>query len=182
MTPIGHLAVGFAAKRFVPRVPLIALLIASWLPDILFLIFAFAGLESETAPAAWSHGLLLSIMWSLLVGLVAYGISLDQRIGKTLGIVVFSHWALDFIAWNNLPLLLPGSRTVGLGLINRIGGSVMLVELALFVPAVASYVAFVIKNRRSKGSSTGSDEHAAVRAREDETTAIDSAEGDEVHA
>src|SRR4051794_39388459 len=115
MTPIGHLAVGFAAKRIAPRVPLIVLFIASWLLDILFFAFAFAGLESEKDPAAWSHGLLLSVMWSLLAGLVAFGISLDRRIGRTVGLVVFSHWALDFISWNNLPLLLPGSRTVGLG-------------------------------------------------------------------
>jgi membrane-bound metal-dependent hydrolase YbcI (DUF457 family) len=182
MTPIGHLAVGFAAKRAVPRVSLVVLLIASWLPDILFFVFAFAGLERENDPAPWSHGLLMSVMWSSLVGLIALGISLDRRIGTTLGLVVFSHWVLDFISWNNLPLLLPGSRTVGLGLINRIGGSVIFVELALFVPAIASYIAFIWKNRRSKRSTVGADEHAIPDGREDDAMPIQTGEGSENHA
>jgi membrane-bound metal-dependent hydrolase YbcI (DUF457 family) len=150
MTPIGHLAVGFAVKRAVPRVPLAVLLVASWLLDILYFVFVFAGLESQDEPAPWSHGLLMSVMWSLLAGLLAVGISGDRRIGTAVGFVVFSHWVLDFISWNQLPLLLPGSATVGLGLIHRIGGSVVYVELALFLPALASYIVFVVKNRRQK--------------------------------
>jgi hypothetical protein len=138
MTPIGHLAVGFAAKRVVPRVPLAVLFIASWLPDVLFFVFAFAGLERERDAAPWSHGFLMSIMWSSLVGLISLGISLD------------------------------------LGLINRLGGWVIFVELALFVPAIASYIAFIRKNGKKKSGSAG--------APDDKPIPIHTGEGSETHA
>ena len=150
MTPIGHLAVGFAAKRVAPRIPLAVLLAASWLLDALFFVFSAAGWENRADPAPYSHGLLMSVMWSLLAGLVALGISLDQRTGVVVGFVVFSHWLLDFVSWSHLPLLLRDSKTVGLGLIDRMGGAAIFVELALFLPAVASYAAFTTKNRKRK--------------------------------
>jgi hypothetical protein len=178
MSPIGHLAVGFAAKRAVPKVPLVVLLVAAWLPDVLFFVFNFTGMESREQPAPFSHGLLMNVLWSLLTGLVALGISLDRRVGTALGLVVFSHWALDFVSWNNLPLFLRGSRTVGLGLINEIGNWIVVFELALFGPAVASYIAWLRNVRRERRIARG---EAGTRSRA-EVTGSRSLEGEESHA
>jgi len=178
MSPIGHLAVGFAAKRAVPKVPLVVLLIAAWLPDILFFVFNFAGMESREQPAPYSHGLLMNVMWSLLIGLLALGISLDRRVGTALGLVVFSHWVLDFVSWNNLPLFLRGSRTVGLGLINEIGDFIVVFELALLVPAVASYIAWLRNGRRDRRIGRGQ----AGRTPRAEVADSHSLEGKESHA
>ena len=74
---VGHLAVGFAGKRFAPRTSLGTLLIAAQLPDILWSIFLIAGIEHArivpgiTAASPLdlydfpiSHSLLLDFVWA----------------------------------------------------------------------------------------------------------------------
>lgn len=80
---LGHFGVGLAAKRAAPMAPLWSLLMASQVPDLLSFAFSAVGLEtfgvSRTdlqhgvqvdilGSVSWSHGLLLSIGWSLAVG------------------------------------------------------------------------------------------------------------------
>jgi hypothetical protein len=45
MGPIGHFAVGLAAKPVAPKVPLGLLFLATWLLDVLAIAFGFAGIE-----------------------------------------------------------------------------------------------------------------------------------------
>ena len=122
MSPIGHLAMGFAAKTVGPKVPLGVLLAASWLLDILYFVFAFAGIESAenitkpgVVPTPFSHGLFMAVIWSVLAGLLVWRVYRSTRAGMVIGLVVFSHWVLDFISWNNLYLLFEGSPKVGPG-------------------------------------------------------------------
>jgi hypothetical protein len=123
MTPIGHLAIGFAAKRSGLKIPLYVYLLAAWLIDFLYLGFTLVGIESAenfsnpgAVPSPWSHGLFMAVIWSLAAGLAAARIYRSRPAGGVLGLVVFSHWVLDFISWDNLLVFFPGSPEVGLGL------------------------------------------------------------------
>jgi membrane-bound metal-dependent hydrolase YbcI (DUF457 family) len=117
----GHLGVGLAAKRIAPRTPLIVLLVASELIDLLCFVFIFAGLERSSEQLnlsyiAWSHSLFMSIVWSIAIGAIVFLISRDRRMSIVIGLVVFSHWVLDFIAHDpDLPLFFGNSPLVGLG-------------------------------------------------------------------
>ena len=147
MTPIGHLAVGFAAKQSGVKISLGVLLAAAWLLDILYFAFAFTGIESlenmqnpGSVPTPWSHGMLLALVWSAAAGLLAWRIYHSRRAGGVIGLVVFSHWLLDFVCWNNMLLLFAGSPEVGLGLFKALGDRYIFVELGLFAAGVAMYV------------------------------------------
>jgi len=129
MAGVTHLGVGLAAKRIAPKVPVWILIVAAYVIDIIWGIFFFAGIEampgqgSTTNP--WSHGLFMALVWSLLTGLVAFWLSRSRRTGVIIGLLVFSHWVIDFISHpmraafpedTQLSLLFDGSPTVGLGL------------------------------------------------------------------
>jgi hypothetical protein len=155
MSPIGHLGVGLAAKRFVPKVPLVVLLFASWVIDILFFIFMFAGIENMNYDP-WSHSLFMSVIWSLAAALLAWIIYRNERISIVIGLLVFSHWVLDFISWSTLPLFFGESPQVGLGLYDSVlfklpfgNGIVIAVELlGFFIPGLLLYITYIVKKRR----------------------------------
>lgn len=160
MTPIGHLAIGFAAKPAGRKIPLGILLAASWLLDILYFLFAFLGIESAAnltspgaVPSPWSHGLLMAVIWSALAALLAWRVARSRSAGWIIGGVVFSHWLLDFISWDNLYLLLPGSPQVGLGLFNRLGAATIYIEAGLFAVGLGVYL---FGRFRSAGMQKGS--------------------------
>ena len=91
----------------------------------------------------WSHGLFMSLIWSILFAMVAYLAFKDRRTSVVLGVVVFSHWILDFIVHpGELPLLFKGSSTVGLGLWTSGIGLMfsIILELALLAGGVAIYL------------------------------------------
>ncbi len=119
MSPIGHLAVGLAAKPVAPKLPLGVLLLASWIIDVLYLVFAFAGIENMDFDP-WSHGLFMAVIWSVSSALVVGFIFRNKRSSIVVGLVVFSHWLLDLISWSTLPLFFGGSPQVGLGLYDSI--------------------------------------------------------------
>jgi hypothetical protein len=150
---IGHIGLGLAAKRAVPAAPLGVLLIAAEAADVLCGLFMVAGIEQmRSSPGLmamssfdfiyypWSHGLVMTVFWSVLVGLLAgrrYG---DRRTGVVIGLLIASHWVLDFLSHRpDLPLAFGGSRTVGLGLWNSVAGT-LLVELGLLGFGVAVYL------------------------------------------
>jgi len=167
---LGHFGVGFAAKQLAPKAPLWSLLVASQVLDLLSFGFAAVGLEtfgmSQTdlqhgvqvevlGSVPWSHGLLMSVVWSLVVGGIAYFISRNWRTSGVLGLVVFSHWVLDWIVHPaDLPLALCGSPKVGLGLWCSGPGLIasIVLELALFVGGIVVYVVY---RRRAAGKAQG---------------------------
>ncbi len=128
MAAMTHLAVGLAAKRIAPKTPIILLILAAYAIDFIWGVFYFAGIESMadgTTTNPWSHGLLMSLVWSALVGLIVFFVSRNQRAGWIAALLVFSHWIIDFISHpmlftfpndTGLSLLFEGSPTVGLGL------------------------------------------------------------------
>lgn len=140
---IGHFVVGLAAKPAAPKVPLWVLLVAAEAIDILWGIFSLAGLDrSEFSP--WSHSLFMAAIWSLAAALLTALLYRSYGAGALIGLVVFSHWVLDFISHPmfggppDLPLFFDGSSKVGLGLWSAIGfGPAIAVELGLLAAGIA---------------------------------------------
>jgi membrane-bound metal-dependent hydrolase YbcI (DUF457 family) len=176
MSGIGHLAAGFAAKPLAPSIPLWVLLAASETNDILYFVFTSAGVEQKASTTMdftrgvtylsagtnpWSHGLFMSVVWSLLAAAAAFAFTRSRRAAAVLGLVVFSHWLLDFIMHSNLPLLFNGSPLLGLGLENSGPGFIFmtLLDLSLIAGSIAMYLmhrngqSLQIQNLRRKGIS-----------------------------
>ena len=151
MSGIGHFAAGFAAKSNVPTIPLWVLLIAAETNDLLYGVFSVAGIEPKgviatmdfqqgvryLTPASnpWSHGLLMSVIWSITAAAIAYLVYRDRKTSAILGLVVFSHWLLDFLMHSNLPLAFSGSPLVGLGLENSGAGFLFMTIFDLVILA-----------------------------------------------
>jgi len=172
MGPIGHFSLGLAAKPVAPRVPLGVLLLATWILDVLAIVFGFAGIErGGGAGLPWSHGLFMSAIWSVVAALLAARIWRDHCAGVVVGLLVFSHWALDFVShpipfssfswrswqWSyghplssDLPLLFGSSPKVGLGLYNSISAvEATALEFGLFILGGAVYSTYVVKKRKA---------------------------------
>jgi hypothetical protein len=128
---IGHFALGFAAKRVSPRVPLAALFAAAQFADLLWPVLVAAGLEvvridpGNTASTPldfvsypYSHSLLALVLWGLLFGWIGQKAVRGRHVFVTIFALVVSHWVLDFLVHRpDLPLY-PGSVKLGLGLWN----------------------------------------------------------------
>lgn len=157
MSGIGHLAVGLAAKQSTPEVPLWLLLAASETNELLYFVFSSVGLESKavftmdfvrgvnyvTQPVnAWSHGLFMSMIWSLSAAFLAYRFYRNHRTARMIGLVVFSHWILDFLMHSNLPIFFDSTPIIGLGLENSGPGFVFmtLLDLSLLGASILMYM------------------------------------------
>jgi hypothetical protein len=148
---LGHHAVALAAKRLAPRTSLGTLIAAANLPDLLWPIFLLLGwervaidpghtaitpLDFQSYP--YSHSLAAVLFWAVLFGGVYWLWRRDRRGALVAGLLVVSHWGLDFVVHRpDLPLV-PGGRRFGLGLWNSISGT-LAVEGALFVWGVWLY-------------------------------------------
>ena len=150
---IGHAAVAFAAKKAVPKTSLGTLMMAAQFIDLLWPIFLLLGLEhvridqGNTAMTPldfydypFSHSLLAVVVWGLVFGGVYFAARRYRTGAIVLGLLVVSHWGLDFLTHRpDLPLA-PGSETrVGLGLWDSVAAT-LIVEGLLFVACVALYV------------------------------------------
>jgi hypothetical protein len=76
MAAIAHVAVALAAKPVAKKVYVILLIIASIIFDLLYLSLSSLGIENQNY-GPWSHSLLMSIIWSIFVGLLLIIISRD---------------------------------------------------------------------------------------------------------
>jgi membrane-bound metal-dependent hydrolase YbcI (DUF457 family) len=149
---IGHFGLAFAAKRLAPRTGLGTLGAASQWVDLLWPVLLLAGVEQvriapgDTAYTSlafvhypWTHSLLMSVAWGLLVG-AAYGIARrDRRGALVVGALVTSHWVLDFLTHRpDLPVVPWGAEKLGLGLWNHVAATVAL-EGTIFAAGVLLY-------------------------------------------
>ncbi len=170
MGPPGHLAIGFAAKRAAPKAPLWVLLAATEIPDLLFFAFQAIGIESAAdsttdlaqgvqilSPGSipYSHGLFTCLVWSVVATALAFLFYRDRRTSIVIGLVVFSHWVLDFIVHvPDLPLLFDGSPLLGLGLWGSGPGLVIsiILEIVLLAGGIAMYI---VTRKRKANDRTG---------------------------
>lgn len=155
---IGHFAPAFIAAAVSPRSPRLGtLFVAAQLVDWGFFALATIGVERmRIDPAAsvmvpfdlyhmpYTHSLIGAALWAF-AALVVVGISQRSLFpGLVAGLVVLSHWPLDWLV--HVPdLTLDGDPPkLGLGLWNNPGVAIPL-ELALTLGAFAYYV------RRTRG-------------------------------
>lgn len=98
---IGHIGVAYAAKARWPRVPLGALLFATFAPDILREALASAGLEWRQTNL-YSHGLPWCLLLAAAAGLLAWKALADRTKvgGLVVGGLVLAHIAFDLISGN----------------------------------------------------------------------------------
>lgn len=132
--------------------PLIGLLVATELIDLLAFGFIAMGLE-RTAPDPWfpwSHGLFMSAVWSLLGGTAAYALYRDRRSGVILAFAIFNPWLLDIISHSHdLPVLFARTPSFGLGLESSVPIGIVM-EFTLLIVGVVIY--FAGRTRKSNPS------------------------------
>ncbi len=156
---VGHIAVAFAGKRVAPAPSLVWFMVAANLVDLIWPLFLLLGLETtridpgNTAftPLAfehypWTHSLVMGLVWGAAFAGFARWRGVAVRDAWVIGLLVPSHWVLDFIMHRpDLPLW-PGGSGYGLGLWNSIAGT-FAVEGLLWVAAIAFYLG----GRRPRG-------------------------------
>lgn len=145
---IGHYALALAAKKATPKTSLATLIFAAAWCDLLWPILLWLGWERvsihigttafnplvfESYP--WSHSLMLVAAWATLIGGLHWLARKDRQAALIIGMLVLSHWLLDWISHRPDMPLWPGGALHGLELWNHVGATVF-VESALFVAGV----------------------------------------------
>jgi hypothetical protein len=108
MPALSHIGLGLAAKRVVPQISIIVSVLAPLALDILAGFFWLAGIAHiippDFDPLSWSHGLFMSMLWSVSAALIAGFVYRNLRISLVIGLLAFSHWVLDFMMWRIVEL------------------------------------------------------------------------------
>ena len=150
---IGHFAVAFASKKVAPKVSLGTLVVAAAFLDVVWPVLVLLGVERfRIVPGftainpfdfvyyPWSHSLLMTAVWALLFALVYFAVRGDRAGAVWLGIVVASHWVLDFVSHRpDLPLYPGGEARLGLGLWQSVPAT-FAVEGLMFAAGIALYM------------------------------------------
>ena len=119
---IGHFAVGFAAKKYAPKLSLGWLFMAVQFLDLLWPTLLLLNVEevainhnaSQLTPLTFthypiSHSLIMALLWAFLFGLIYWLSSKNFKYTVILFICVISHWFLDLVVhYPDLPLY-PGN-------------------------------------------------------------------------
>jgi hypothetical protein len=128
---VGHYAAAFAAKAVEPKAPMWTLAAGCQLIDFGWAAFIMTGIEHANSDPSlpgspyilydmpWTHSLPAALAWSVGAALLVK-LLLRSNIGASalVGLVVFSHWILDFIVHRPDLLLYPGGEKVGLAFWN----------------------------------------------------------------
>ena len=118
----GHYGLAAGVKSYAPRLPLWALMLSTFLLDVVFIFLNIAGLEyiapadpargssygNALIHASYTHSLLGALLIAAIAGVLA-GWRWGRRGGAVIAAVVFSHWILDLLVHRpDLPIL-PGN-------------------------------------------------------------------------
>ncbi|MEO5816864.1 MAG: hypothetical protein ABIT20_16450 [Gemmatimonadaceae bacterium] len=125
---IGHIGVAFAATSRWRRVPLFALLVATFAPDIQRELLAALGLSLQQTNL-YSHALPWSAALALGAGALTWAALRDRTSVLVVMAVVLSHVALDMISGSK-PLWSNGPEGVNLGRVEQVE---LLVETTLLL-------------------------------------------------
>ena len=149
---VGHYALAIAAKRVAPRVSLGTLIGAALIVDLVWPVLLLLGIERvRIVPSdnpflrlafewyPWTHSLLMDIVWSVLAGAVYFALRRDRNGAVVVGLLVLSHWVLDWVTHLPDMPIYPGSARVGLGLWRSVPGT-MIIEAAMFIAGLMLYV------------------------------------------
>lgn len=150
---IGHFGIGFGAKKAVPAVSLGTLFLAAQFVDLLWPVLLLLGMETVEIVAGltaanpldftsypWSHSLLMSVVWGLVLGLAHFAFRRRPRAAVVVGLLVVSHWILDLIVHRpDLPLTPWSDTRFGLGLWHSVPAT-LAVEIAIFAAGLGLYL------------------------------------------
>jgi len=131
---VGHYGVAFAAKTERNRIPLWVLFIAVQFLDYVWATLVLLGVEKlrvikgftagsmlDSYFHPYSHSLIAALVWSAVAAFVykaVYRAKANKPAALIVGLAVFSHWILDFVAHpHDLPIYDNRSK-VGLGMWN----------------------------------------------------------------
>ncbi|GGK15920.1 permease [Yeosuana aromativorans] len=158
---IGHYGLAFGAKK-IDKLPSLAIMfVAAQFLDLLWPIFVLTGLETFKIDVGntvltplnftdypYSHSLMMAIVWGILFALVYFGFTKNKKGSILLGMLVLSHWVLDFIVHRaDLPLSPFSDLKVGLGLWN-IPIIEIVLETGLFLLGIYLYIKTVGTKRK----------------------------------
>ncbi len=164
MDPLAHASVGLIAKPLASRAPLWALLAATQLPDLLTFAFMGAGIEHGAVTRLdlahglqylgesfipWSHGVVMSIVWSAVLAAIAQILFRNCRTSLVIALMVLSHSVLDFIVYRYIPVFFDNKLVTGLGLITSPPGFIagIIMEVGLIAVGITAY--FLMRKRGS---------------------------------
>jgi hypothetical protein len=152
---VGHYSVAFAIKSDKNRIPLWVLFIAVQFLDYIWATLVLLGIEKlrvikgftagsmiDSYFHPYSHSLVAALIWSALAAVVyKFGWRARASIAAALlvGLAVFSHWILDFIAHPRDLAIYDNTWKVGLGLWNYRGPEFAL-EIALLAGGILLYL------------------------------------------
>jgi hypothetical protein len=125
---VGHYAAALAAKAVQPRAPFWLYVLAAQVIDVAWAVLVLVGIErlslDPDLPGSalvlvhmpYTHSLAAVVVWALAVGLAGFFLlKLPRAAAIAVGLVVISHWGLDFLVHRpDLPLWFGGPK-VGLG-------------------------------------------------------------------
>lgn len=148
---VGHFAAGLAAKKFAPEVSLGCLFAAALLLDFIWSLLVLVGIEQagfdhslasfnglDMIYIPYSHSLGMAIIWGGLFGGVLGYLYRSRTLALVIGLLVVSHWFLDYLTHiPDMTLWFDGER-FGLGLW-RSSWLTLLVNIVLLVLALAVY-------------------------------------------
>jgi hypothetical protein len=150
---IGHFGLAFAAKRAAPRTSLGTTFVAAQLADLFWPIFLLVGTEQVRNERAspnpfltldflrypWSHSLVTELVAGAAFGALYFALTRYKAGAIVVGMLVPSHWLLDFVVHvPDLPLYPGGAARFGLGLWRNPVVTVI-VELIVYFAGVTAY-------------------------------------------
>lgn len=126
---LGHYAVGFAAKKWAPKVSLGTLFLASVWLDLLWSLFLVLGWESvaispgitkvvpiDFTDYSLSHSLAMALAWAVFFGLVSLIVTKNEKTSLVIAGLVASHWFLNVVVHRPDMFLLPSGALMGIKL------------------------------------------------------------------
>jgi len=149
---LGHFAVALAAKKATPKTSLGTLVLAAQFADMLWPLLLLLGIEQvrivpgllpvspfDFTSYPYSHSLVGQIGWGALLGFIYFMVRRNVSSALLVGLLVPSHWLLDFIAHRPDMPIYPGGAKYGLGMWNSLLLTIV-VEYVLFVAGAAVYL------------------------------------------
>jgi len=145
MPALAHVGIGLAAKRVDPEMPTWGLIVSVMFLDIIAMIlYGFNDL-------IWfSHGLIMAVIWTIIAVVIIGIISHNLHTSLFIGLLVFSHWVLDFIGWpmtfgglnpaaTGVPISFDMTQTIGLGVYSTLIGALTM-DLGVFIIGLIIYI------------------------------------------
>ncbi len=168
MPALAHIGVGLASKRYASKNPVWALIIAAMLIDLPYFI------SEDLGPLWLTHSLPMAVVWAFVASMVTaliVGLRNSRKMqtdtekaeipifhaSTVIGLLVFSHWILDFIGWpmavinpelSGIPLFFDDTQTVGLGVYSTWIGAITM-DFGILVIGI---VAYLLTRRKKKSS------------------------------